>query len=251
MIRIVSWLTRIVPALLVTDHKPLTAIFAPDKGVPPLAAARLQRWSLVLSGYQYNIEYRKGLLNANADGLSRLPRKVPDQDVHYIDLSYCYSSQFDNLPVTSDKVRKETRKDSVLSQVYEASMNGWSWSHNKQDYMKPFYSRRNEISVHQGCLMWGIRVIIPTKLREQVLEELHEGHMGIVKMKSVARSFVWWPGIDLDVERVSKSCVSCQQTSHMPPVAPIHPWVFPPGPWNRVHLDYAGPCFGSRMFLVV
>ena len=39
--------------------------------------------------------------------------------------------------------------------------------------------------------MWGIRVIVPTTLRNKVLDELHEGHLGVVKMKTLARGFVW------------------------------------------------------------
>ena len=54
--------------------------------------------------------------------------------------------------------------------------------------LDPFYARRDEITVHSGCLMRGIRVIVPPKLRPQVLEELHQGHRGVVKMKALARS---------------------------------------------------------------
>ena len=63
---------------LVTDHHPLTTIFGPRKEVPPLAAARLQRWALLLSAYRYNIEFKPTLAHANADGLSRLPLKQKD-----------------------------------------------------------------------------------------------------------------------------------------------------------------------------
>ena len=58
---------------LVTDHKPLTTIFGPKKGVPALAAARLQHWAIQLSAYNYDIEFRSTGKHANADGLSRFP----------------------------------------------------------------------------------------------------------------------------------------------------------------------------------
>jgi hypothetical protein len=58
---------------LLTDHRPLTSILSPVKSTPSMAAARMQRWALLLSAHEYTIEYRKGALHANADGLSRLP----------------------------------------------------------------------------------------------------------------------------------------------------------------------------------
>ena len=62
---------------LYTDHKPLVTIFGPKKGVPTLAAARLQRWALLLSAYDYQTEYKTTTAHANADGLSRLPLPSP------------------------------------------------------------------------------------------------------------------------------------------------------------------------------
>ena len=59
--------------ILVTDHKPLLALFGPNKAIPALAANRLARWALLLSQYDYDIEYRKTSQHGNADGLSRLP----------------------------------------------------------------------------------------------------------------------------------------------------------------------------------
>ena len=54
----------------------------------------------------------------------------------------------------------------------------------------PYFERRNELTVHQGCILWRIRVVIPNKLQERVLQELHDGHLGVVKMKALARSYV-------------------------------------------------------------
>ena len=58
---------------LVTDHKPLQAILGPRSAIPTLAAARMQRWALVLSAYDFDLEYRKSVEHLNADALSRLP----------------------------------------------------------------------------------------------------------------------------------------------------------------------------------
>ncbi len=68
-------------------------------------------------------------------------------------------------------------------------------------------------------------------------------------MKSVARGYLWWPGMDKKIENVAKSCQSCQEVKGTPPAAPLHPWVWPSKPWQRVHLDFAGP-FRGVMFLV-
>lgn len=106
-----------------------------------------------------------------------------------------------------------------------------------------FFSRKDELSVEGGCIFWGCRVVVPPKKREQIMEELHNTHPGITLMKAVARSLVWWPGLDTDLEKMVKSCESCQESV-------LHPWEYPKSPWSRVHVDYAGPLFG-RMYLIV
>ena len=57
---------------------------------------------------------------------------------------------------------------------------------------QPYWTQRSELTVEYGCLLWGVRVVVPNKLQQQVLKELHEGHQGIVHMNNLARSYVWW-----------------------------------------------------------
>ena len=61
-----------------------------------------------------------------------------------------------------------------------------------------------------GCVVWGSQVIIPPPGRKWVVEELHETHPGIVKMKNLARSYIWWPNLCADLEAKVRSCTECQ-----------------------------------------
>ena len=90
----------------------------------------------------------------------------------------------------------------------------------------------------------------PKVLRGILLNELHLGNLGIVKMKKVARSYAWWPGIDKDIEILVKSCDGCLQTRNKLSPVSLHPWQLAERPWLRIHVDFAGP-FVQQMFLIV
>ena len=77
----------------------------------------------------------------------------------------------------------------------------------------------------QGCLLWGIRVVISASLQRKVLDEIHGRHLGVVKMKALARGHVWWPRIDQDIE----NCDGCRMVKHDPKLTPVHPWEFQKG----------------------
>ena len=229
---------------LVTDHRPLVTIFGPKTAVPTLAAARLQRWALTLAGYTYDIEYRKGCDNGNADCFSRLPCQAGQEvlEIEEEEMTTC------RLPVSSVDIAKFTRRDPTLSRVYELTLNGWPAAATA-DNLKPYFQRRHELSTENGCILWGRRVIIPPQLRDRLLEDLHETHPGMCRMKSLARSYLWWPCLDDDVARKVASCESCQSVKNTPPVLPLHPWTWPTRPWQRIHIDYAEK--DKTYFLVV
>ena len=87
---------------LITDHKPLTAIFNPAKHLPAMTAARLQRYALFLAGHSFNVVYRRTDDNANADGLSRLPLPAPTgQQQMELDVDAFHVAQLEQLPTTA------------------------------------------------------------------------------------------------------------------------------------------------------
>ena len=86
---------------LYTDHKPLTTILGPKKGIPPLAAARLQRWSLQLAAHNYTVQFRPTKAHANADALSRLPLKGTESKECFTNTDLFTIRQIEALPVTS------------------------------------------------------------------------------------------------------------------------------------------------------
>ena len=159
-----------------------------------------------------------------------------------------FASQLEQLPV-SVEINRETRRERILPRVLDYVQRGWK-TNNDDPLLKSYFTRRNEILINHGCLMWGIQVIIPMKLRERVLNLLHISHPGIVKMKALARSYVWWPGIDTDIECMVKSCSPWQMQQSAPAKAQLHPWEWPTSSWERVHVDFVVPVLG-RMFLVL
>ena len=154
-----------------TDHKPLTTILGGKKGIPAIAAARMQRWGFLLSTYHYNIEFKSTKSHTNADGLSRLP--VPENSAvgNPQDMTLFNVSQIVSLPVTEVRIQTATRTDPILGTVLRYTQQGWP--SKVPEHLKPYWVRRNELTVEKGILMWGIRVIVPTKLKDQVLQEIH------------------------------------------------------------------------------
>ena len=235
---------------LVTDHKPLVTILHPRKGTPPLAAARLQRWALILASYNYEIEFKPTEKHCNADSMSRLPLPISTEKEEELSEVSLYSLQLvETLPVTANHICKMTRNDPTLSKVFQYTMSGWPSIPDQQ--LMPYYRRKYELSVECGCLLWGSRVIIPPKLQKYVLDELHVSHPGIVRMKSLARKHIWWPNVDRDLEEMVQDCQACQANRQKPPTAPLHPWSWPTGVWQRIHIDFAGPFLGHMFLLVI
>ncbi|XP_046854150.1 uncharacterized protein K02A2.6-like [Xenia sp. Carnegie-2017] len=236
---------------LITDHKPLTMILGPKRAVPVLAVSRLQRWAIQLGAYQYDIEYRTSKNNANVDALSRLPRKsVEEPDEWEEEAAAVNSVQLKRSPVSVSMIREATQKDSVLSRVVYYLLHGWPEGKLPEE-LQYFFTKQDEFTVEEGCLLRGTRVVIPIKYQGVVLSELHINHPGMVRMKSLARLHVWWSTLDQDIEQTVRDCTSCQFNRCKSPLKVNNPWIWPVRPWQRIHVDFAGPVEGGMYLIVV
>ena len=126
---------------LITDHKPLMTILGPKKTLPQLAVARLQWWALLLSAYDYQLEFRSSQNYSNADGLSRLPLKTEKPVTYSSEPTIFNIGQIESLPVFAHTVQTATRKDPMLTRYFTSQGMGGhqnslrSYSHSTQDRM--------------------------------------------------------------------------------------------------------------------
>ena len=116
-----------------------------------MAAARMQRWALTLSAYQYTIEQINGIANNCADCMSRLPLSGQALDsaekIHVV-------VQMDDMPVTATQIVKESKWDKELSIVLKSIQHG-HWPSDTTVDLSPFCKRYTELSVHPMGLKSG------------------------------------------------------------------------------------------------
>ena len=158
---------------LVTDHNPLVVLFGENKDIPAMASARIRRWALKLSAYQYTIQFRRTEDMSNADALSRLPLPVTvgsgNEDLVLL---------VDDPVFDARQVARLTARDPVLSRVMNLVQKG-GWPAEADVELKSFYEKRSEMSVCAGVLLWGHIVVIPQRARQSVLAELHAAQVPI------------------------------------------------------------------------
>ena len=118
--------------------------------------------------------------------------------------------------------------------------------------LKPFKSVSAALTLKHGLLMFHERTYMPEGLRQKALQELHEGHPGIERLKRLLRQSYWWPGMSSDAETYVKSCTGCcfSEKSRSSKPIPVGSFPVPENPGELYNLDIAGP-FHNGQYLVV
>ncbi|PFX28630.1 Uncharacterized protein K02A2.6 [Stylophora pistillata] len=178
--------------------------------------------------HNYRVLYRPG--NGNiADALSRLNQTNPKESSREKeDFVRFVVKESTPVTLTPREVERESENDPELVSVRQYIHSG-DWSQCK---MPGYICVKNELCTIGQLLLRGDRIMIPQSLRKSVLEAAHERHQGIAKTKSRLTSKVWWPKVDMDGERICKSCHSCQVVGQYLPPEPMLRTEPPTAPWR-------------------
>ncbi|XP_065216880.1 uncharacterized protein K02A2.6-like [Planococcus citri] len=239
--------------VIVTDHKPLTAIFDKSKNseLSMMAANRVLRWSMFLSNYNYEIQFTNSENNSVADALSRLPSNAKNTDNPDDNINSPFINFFESV-FNVEEFIEESKNDSILRQVYNFVKKGkWpKFKVNKiEGDLRNYYLCRDEIYIENGLLYKNNKLIVPKKLQLKVLNELHSTHFGIGKLKSTARYYYYWPNMTSDIVNLIKNCSNCLENGTNVPKNKMESWPYPSKPGVRLHADF---CFyKGKNFLIV
>lgn len=192
-----------------SDHKPLIPIFSKDLDK---VTARLQRMLLRLLKYKINIIYLPGKDMVIADILSRSSIKDSVQDDS--EMEYVVHALYNNIPMSLEKkaiFKKEIESDPVLSQVKSFCQTSWPVSYkNLTKDLKLYYKLKDFIYLSNDLIFLENKVIVPAKLRKEMLNLIHESHFGVEKSKRRARQVLYWPNLSRDIEDYISKCQVCQ-----------------------------------------
>ena len=231
---------------LLTDHKPLEFIYS-TRSKP---SARIERWVLRLQPYEYTVRHIPGKQNI-ADSLSRLlsthtnescEENIAEEYIRFV------AKVATPVAMTTREIENASDNDPEMDAIRVCLLNG-TW--HKLEH-KEYLPVRAELSAIGKLVLRGTRIVIPSSLRERVLQLAHEGHPGIVSMKRRLRVKVWWPGIDRQIEMFCRSCHGCQLVSQVSKPEPMVRTDLPSGPWQDLAADLLGPLpSGDFIFVVV
>lgn len=225
---------------LETDHKPLVSLLGGRAldSLPP----RVQRFRMRLMRYSYTISHTPGKSLTAADTLSRSPltHGATQTDMGLMEDTNIYmDSVMEGLPASNSymtELREQLSGDSVCAKVMKYCLDGWPDKSQLPAPIRHYWTERAVLSVHDGLLLYGTRLVIPAIMRNDVLEKIHEGHQGVVKCRDRAVQTVWWPGLSSQIRELVLKCRECCK-ERINAKEPLMPNNFPDRPWQRVGAD--------------
>ena len=198
-----------------------------------------------MARYSPEVKYVQGVNQNTADALSRAPTSQPSQkDLSLVEEIEEHSeSPLVSLPATKqrlDEIKSAQDDDAICKQVKTYCQDGWPPIMPSQPLLKAYWEKKQHLTVTRGLLMYNNRIVIPQVLQLDMLNAIHEGHLGINKCQGRAAYSVWWPLITKQIEAMVNRCHTCAKL-RPERKEPLMPLSFPDTPWTRLGTDLFEP----------
>ena len=146
-----------------------------------------------------------------------------------------------NLPANIDKLeqfRRAFAEDQEMQTLKQCIRHGWPQRKSAASpEIQAYWDIRDELHEAEGLLLFGERLVVPASLRPDMLQVIHEGHLGRDKCKARARVSLYWPLMGVDIEEVVGRCAVCQKYRAANQKEPLIPHSVPALRWQQVALD--------------
>ena len=226
------------PFTLETDQKPLASIY--NKHLINISP-RIQRLIIRSLPYNFQCVWKEGRKIPAADALSRVsPENCLDGDNKTISLPIITVNMLTEAvePNVLIRIRQSTTNDPYLARIISYIKDGFPEDINQfPQELKGFWNIKDELSVEDGIILKGHKIFIPTELKSDILEQIHEGHLGMEKCINRARNHVYWIGISNDIRQMVEKCSICQRTSTSQKKPAPQFTEIPPFPWHTLGTD--------------
>ena len=213
------------------DHKPLKAILNKPLSQGP---KRLQAMKMRLHRYNINFEYLEGSRLLIADTLSRAY-------INYIEESPSIYNvdALEEIPDSRcQEVKEATKNDKMMQKLTYFILNGWP---DMKTEVPPeivvYFDMRDTLSIQDGIILKGERIVIPKSLRKDMKNRLHSAHMGLDSMMRRARQAIFWPGMAKEIKQISSSCEICQEHKPRNQKETLNQHFRGTYPWEKIGVD--------------
>ena len=220
--------TKGCPKLIIaTDHEPLLGILN-NKPMEAIRNPRLLRLKEHTLQFNFTIKYTRGKWNRAPDALSRYPDFKSAQtevmqifcdgsdEEEFIDFAaeIAAADLIQESSITFEDVCEATKTDPELQWLASAINNGFSETHHSTDpEIRKYFNIRDELWVQDEVVMFRNRIVVPKRLRCQILRMLHSAHQGVEGMRSRASESVYWPGLTSAIKQIRNNCMFCNKVA--------------------------------------
>ncbi|UYV60465.1 K02A2.6-like [Cordylochernes scorpioides] len=166
---------------------------------------------------------------------------LPQEQMEDKELDLCSQTFVLNVEIKDQRLtrlQEDTLNDKECCLLKQYILTGWPLhKKNLPSNLKPYWEFKEELHEWQNLICRGNKLLIPKTQRSDILKILHASHQGINNTIALAKGFIYWPGMNKEIEELINNCSICQQTSRANLKEPLLPHQAPEYPWQKVGID--------------